>query len=267
MRWPEIGETLTRPHIVILPVGSTEQHGRHLPVNFDTYSVVYYAEKVAERVGSEHDIRVLVAPAVAYGDAHGSPPFKKQMPGTISISPETLTSLVEDVVKSLVMQGFKNILVLNGHVENAHAIAVGLRKVNIEFPEAGLFATSSFALGADKWPDLMRGTIADQGHAGESETAVALAIEPQNVKCDEIYEGSRVHALPPKYLTPLGREGVFYCSRVGGVRDSGLHVKNPCIASKGAGEKIIEAVVESLIEIVLAIARSEDLKHEERPLT
>lgn len=267
MRWPEIAEALTQPHVVILPVGSTEQHGKHLPVNLDIRTATHYAEKVAERVTREHHVRVLVAPPIPYGEAYGTPPFKKPFPGTISISLGTLVKLIEEIARSLVVQGFKNILVLNGHRENAEAIAVGLRNVNIEFPQAGLFATNSFVLEDEKWPEIMKGGAADQGHSGERETAIAMVIEPENVKCEEVYHGSRVAPLPPKYLRPFGRGIVFYSSRLGGVRDSGVHLENPCIATKEAGEKIIEAAAGELTEIVLAIVKSEGLKHEEKLAT
>lgn len=264
LRWPEIAEVLNKTNVVILPIGATEQHGRHLPVNFDTHSAVHYAEEVARRVTEEHDIRVLVAPTISYGEAYGIPPFEKMLPGTISISAETVRRLMEEVVRSLLSQGFKNILVINGHRENTEAISMALRKVNLEFIDAGLFATSSLLLATDKWAEMKIGEMHDQGHAGERETAVAMALQPDKVKSDEGYTGSHLFPLPPKYIMPLCREQVFFYSRVGGVRDSGIHVKNPCVATKETGEKIIEAVVEELIEIVTAIAKSESITHEEK---
>lgn len=264
MRWPEIEEVLKKTNVVILPIGSTEQHGRHLPVNFDAYSATYYAEQVARRVTEEHDIRVLVVPTIPYGEALGIPPFEKLLPGTISISTDTVIKVVEDVVRSLVSQGFKNILVLNGHLENIAPISVALRIVNIDFKDAGLFATSSLSLAQESWGKICKGGRADQGHAGERETAVAIAIESENVELSFTYEGSHVSPLPAKYVTPLAREIVFYHSRKGGVRDSGVHLENPGIATKETGEKIIAAVLDELTEIVVAIAKSESMPHEER---
>ncbi|MBW2609464.1 MAG: creatininase family protein [Deltaproteobacteria bacterium] len=264
MRWPEIADVLKKTNVVILPIGATEQHGRHLPVNFDTHSAVHYANEVARRVSEKHDIRVLVAPTISYSEASGIPPFKKLLPGTISISAETVMRLIEEVVRSLWTQGFKNVLVINGHRENTEAIAMALRKVNLEFTDAGLFATSSLLLATDKWAEIKKGEIHDQGHAGERETAIAMALQPENVKSDECYSGSHLFPLPPKYVMPLCREQVFFYSRIGGVRDSGIHVKNPCVATKEIGDEIIEAVVEELIEIVIAIAKSESITHEEQ---
>ena len=79
MRWPEIEDVLGKPNVVILPIGSTEQHGRHLPVNFDAYSATYYAEQVARKVTAENSIHVLVVPAIPYGETYGGPPFEKPL--------------------------------------------------------------------------------------------------------------------------------------------------------------------------------------------
>jgi len=266
MRWPEIDKVLKKPNVVILPIGSTEQHGRHLPVNFDAYCVTYLAEQAARRVTEEHDIHVLVAPTIPYGEAEGGPPFEKPLPGTITISLDTVIKLVENVVHSLVIQGFKNILVLNGHWQNTPPIAVALRKVNIEFKDAGLglYATNTFLLAPEAWAEISKGGREDQGHAGEQETAIALAIEPENVKLGVVYKGSHSWSLPPKYLTPPGRGLVFYHSRVGGVRDSGLHLPGPSPATKEAGEKQIAAAVADLTEILVAIVKSESMTHEEK---
>lgn len=264
MRWPEIEEVLTKPNVVILPIGATEQHGRHLPVNFDTFSATHYAEQVARKVTDENNIHVIVAPTIPYGEALGSPPFEVMLPGTISVSSDTVIKVIEDVVRSLVSQGFKNILVLNGHLENTAPISVALRRVNIDFKDAGLYATSSLSLAQESWGKICKGGRADQGHAGERETAIAIAIEPENVELSFTYEGSHVSPLPSKYVMPLAREVVFYHSRKGGVRDSGIHVENPCVATKETGEEIAAAVIVELAEIVVAIVKSEELTHEER---
>jgi len=266
MRWPEIAEVLEKPNVVLLPVGSTEQHGRHLPVNFDTYCVEVYAEQAAKKVTEEHGIRTLVAPAISYGEACGSPPFKEMLPGTITIHPNTMINLLEDVVRSLVAQGFRNILLLNGHMENVGPISVALRNVAIECKDhdLGLYGTSCLSLAREKGSELAKGGRGAQGHAGERETAVAMAIEMENVDTSICYEGSHASSLPPKFIMPLSRGMVFFNSRIGGVRDGGIHVDNPCAATKETGEEIVAAVVEELIEIVIAISKSEGIKHEEK---
>jgi creatinine amidohydrolase/Fe(II)-dependent formamide hydrolase-like protein len=63
---------------------------------------------------------------------------------------------------------------------------------------------------------------------------------------------------------PLSRGIVFFHSRVGGVRDSGIHVENPCVATKEVGEEIVAAVVDELVEILLCISKSQGIEHKEK---
>jgi len=265
MRSPEIEEVLKKSNVVILPVGSTEQHGKHLPVNFDAFSVTYLAEETAKKVTAENDIQVLVAPTITYTEAAGGPPFEKPRPGDISISLDISTGLITDILRCLVLQGFKNILLLNGHWQNTPPISIAVRKVQMEFIDVGLFATNSYNLAQDVWDEVCNGGKEVQGHAGERETAVALAIEPENVRMeDAVYEGSHGMSLPPKFMTPIGRGLVFCNTRVPGVRVSGLHLKGKVPATKEAGEKINSATVDVLSEMVVAIAQSESMKHVEK---
>ena len=264
MRWPEVGELLTQPNVVILPIGATEQHGRHLPLNTDTMAAAYFAEQVANRVTAEHGIRVVVAPTIPYGEARGTPPFSQLLPGTISITGDTVVRLIAEVVRSLVTQGFKNILVLNGHLENTTLIAAALRRVSLDFPDAGLYGANWFHLASEAWSHIRKGGKAGAGHSCEKETSICLALQPQNVALDEVVKGTRSFSLPDKYIFPMPAGPVFFHSRVSGTRERGV-MGDPSAATRESGEKLIAAVLDELTEIVVAIAKSEGMKHEEKP--
>jgi len=139
--------------VVILPMGSTEQHGPHLPLNFDTFSSTYIGYEAAKKVINEHKVRILVAPTIPYGEISN---FKK-FPGTIGFGVETTIRVVEEIVRGLAGQGFKNILVLNGHSENTEPITIALRKVHLDFPSLGLFAANHWRLGFDVWSQIRKG--------------------------------------------------------------------------------------------------------------
>lgn len=106
--WPEVEEYLQRRTDVIVPLGSTEQHGPAGLIGTDSLCPAFIARGAAERDGT------LVAPAVAYGNAHHHLGFA----GTVSIRPTTLVSIVVDLVESFSHQGFDRILFLNGHGGN-----------------------------------------------------------------------------------------------------------------------------------------------------
>jgi len=152
---------------VILPVGSTEQHGPHLPVSTDALIGMEVARRAAKEIGA------LIAPPIVFGlsDDHRS------AGGVISVKMSTLSTLVKDVVRSLAEQGFREIIVLNGHYSNAWTILHSLNEIQLELPRG------TVAFGMSYWdalpPDQSQAFISlDAGvHANHAETAAVLAID------------------------------------------------------------------------------------------
>lgn len=106
---------------VIVPVGSTEQHAPHLPLGTDALVVTEVAKRVARRVGA------LVAPTVAYG--YKSQPKSgggNHFPGTTSLDGETLAFTIRDVLRELARHGVRNVVVLDGHMENGMFLTEGI---------------------------------------------------------------------------------------------------------------------------------------------
>lgn len=167
-------------------------------------------------------------------------------------------------MRSLVTQGFKNVLVLNGHLENSSLIAVALRKVSISFPNAGLYATNWFQLASKAWSEMRKGGRAGGGHSCEKETAICMVLQPENVAIEEIVVGTRTFSLPERFVLPMGSGPVYFHSHIGGKRAGG-HMGDPSVATKETGEKLIAAVIEDLTEIVVAIGKSEGMHVEEDP--
>jgi creatinine amidohydrolase len=112
MTWPEYSRRVGSS-ILILPVGSTEQHGPHLPLGTDTFQVTYVAERLAAEVGG------IVAPCVTFG--YRSAPKSgggEIFPGTTSLSGQTVIALVRDLLTAFIRHGARQIVVLDGHYEN-----------------------------------------------------------------------------------------------------------------------------------------------------
>ena len=105
LTWEEVASYLQGRDTIIVPFGTTEQHGPAGPLGLDGYVAIGLAEDAARKAG------VLVAPPVWYGDSSHHLGF----PGTISLRTETLMQIVYDVVRSLARHGFKRILLVNGH--------------------------------------------------------------------------------------------------------------------------------------------------------
>lgn len=103
--WPDIEDYLKEDDRILLPIGSTEQHGRFAPLGTDTYVAVTLAEDVSAELG------VLVAPPMWFGWS----PHHLVRPGTVSVRAEVLIEVLFDMIGSLAKHGFKKFVVINGH--------------------------------------------------------------------------------------------------------------------------------------------------------
>jgi creatinine amidohydrolase len=105
MKWPEVAEYLESNDTVLIPVGSTEQHGAHMAMMTDAAEAIDVAHAVAEQTG------VLITPPLWFGWT----PHHMSFAGTIGLRAETLSNIVEDICISLTYHGFKKLILINGH--------------------------------------------------------------------------------------------------------------------------------------------------------
>ena len=120
LTWAEMNDAIAMQKLVILPTGSTEQHGRHLPLDVD----LFLAEAVCLEAGRRAADRVLVLPPMAYGlNLHHI-----DFPGTIHIEPEVFIAVCLNITKSVAYHGFKKILIVNGHGSNTPLVNLVTRK-------------------------------------------------------------------------------------------------------------------------------------------
>lgn len=185
MTWPEVEEAIGRGAGVVLPVGSTEQHGHHLPLSTDAILPTELALAVAE------PLDLLVAPAVSYG--YRSRPLSgggQGFVGTTSVRAMTLMALVEDVLGELIRQGFTRLVVLNWHMENQNFVyeAAYLAHERYQSPSARIlvaelpFKELSPDTMALLFPDGFPGW--DVEHASIMETSLMLHLRPELVLFD-----------------------------------------------------------------------------------
>jgi creatinine amidohydrolase len=256
MTWPEVEGVLKKPHVMILPVGSIEQHGPHLPLSVDFRCAVYIAEQAATRVTEKGEIHTLVAPAVHYAETS----IFSSFPGTIGLSIDTTSRVIEDITRGFITQGFKNILIINGHGPNTAPIAIALRKVDIDFPSAGLYALNWWDMGSDVIRSIRHSEA--MGHACELETSVSLVIQPENVHMDKAVRYLPRLSLSSKWVSAdfYGPKKLFYHSRkrypepkmgtaFGAMGD-------PTVATRESGEKFLAAIIADIVELITEIVKS-----------
>jgi creatinine amidohydrolase len=254
LKWPQIEKILKMSNIIILPVGSIEQHGPHLPINVDSCCAHYIAQQIAQKFNEDQSIRVLIAPTINYTEVETF----KEFPGTIGISLETEIKVIEEIVRSLLSGGFHNILVLNGHSSNTIPINAALRKVNSDFPNAGLYGINWWSLGnlqkILKSPPCL--------HAEEMETSLCLVAEPDLVEMNQAYSEYPELSLSEKWATPdfygLAKTVFYHSRKIYPRYGKSLGIMGDAtVASRETGEKIVEAVVNDFVEIIREVVRTD----------
>lgn len=179
LSWPEVEASFNEGvDTVILPLGATEQHGPHLPLDTDTRLASTLAERIARRLGD-----TLVAPPIPVGPSEEHAAF----PGTVSITPETLQQLLWDYVESFERQGFERVVVLPRHGGCFPVVDRVYPKLS-----QGLDLDVVAVTGLQRYMELLQEGLREAGidvdepvvHAGASETAMLLAIAPELVDED-----------------------------------------------------------------------------------
>jgi creatinine amidohydrolase len=176
LTWEEIGQIREAGvDMVILPVGSTEQHGPHLALAVDTVSATRVAHGVSELTG------VPVLPAVSYGCSLG---HSRRWPGTVALSPHTLIDIVAEIGDWVVGAGFKRLLILNGHVTNFAPLRCALELLRSRHDQA-MVAVCNLHEVSERVREAYGADAADW-HANAAETSLMLAIAPHLVRPDRI---------------------------------------------------------------------------------
>jgi creatinine amidohydrolase len=231
---PEFEAARDELKTVIIPVGSLEEHGPHLPLGTDAF----HAQEVARRVAESRP--VLVAPPVFYGICRST----REHPGTVSISGDTLRALLKDLGREFHRQGLRRLVFISGHAGGTHMGAL------VEAGEALLTEFADLRVAVVNVLDLLREVLTARpdliktkgdSHAGEVETAIMLAAHPKLVK------GSAPAEWPgfPKY--ELVRDKRRYWP--GGVWG------DPGRATAAQGEEILAAETLRLVQLIDALTR------------
>ena len=164
MNYPEVKEYLKKSDSIVIPVGSLENHGLHMPLGTDSL----IPDEIARLLDERSDL--LIAPAINYGATDDLADFA----GTVSIGTEGLIHLLRAVCDGLYRHGFRHFLILNGHGGNTAAIqAVG----------SHLYRKGAYLANLNWW--LMAGQLNPEwagGHGGGEETAGIMAVDPGLIK-------------------------------------------------------------------------------------
>lgn len=173
MTWPEVAAA-NRECVVVIPTGSLEQHGPHLPLFTDSLIVT----AVAEALEAGLEAKVLLTPTLWLG-ASG---HHLKFPGSLGNSFEAYMGSISSVVESLVPHRFTKFFVLNGHGGNTEPNGVVLRSLKAKYPNLTFGHTGYFALISEQVADLMEGPVKEMRHACEAETSLIMFLRPELVR-------------------------------------------------------------------------------------
>jgi creatinine amidohydrolase len=228
--------------VLVVLVGSLEQHGHHLPTSTDTILVSAVAQTAAERVPNETP--VIVTPPVWPGFSHHHLPFG----GTASADNDDLIAVLEDVADSTLENGFDAIVFVNGHGGNAAAIASATSTVGSTYPDTEVAGLTYFDLGSDRIDTIRDSEHGGAGHAGEIETSMIMHLRPELLREDAIdgTEWDSAYERTRDDLTRTGPMSVYNDFDV--YSDSGA-VGAPSLASAEKGEQFFEIFVDELADV------------------
>ncbi|MFJ4090000.1 creatininase family protein [Kitasatospora sp. NPDC089913] len=179
--------------IAVLPVGSFEQHGDHLPLTTDTV----VASLIAQRIAADHDLFLLPPITLSCSHEHA------HMPGTVSISAATLYAVINDIWKSLRASGVPGLLIVNGHGGN-YVLSNVVQEANTEGPRVALFPVREDWHRAREAAGL-ESSGAEDMHGGELEVSLLLHGAPELVR--DGVEGDDHDAPERPHLLTLGMAG------------------------------------------------------------
>ena len=177
--WVEIQEAIDRNAAIVLPIGTTEEHGRHLPVETDAMIARAFGDMLGTAC-TEKGVRVLVMQTVTYGFSMS---IVRKWPGCPNISSRTFSDYIYDILDSLIQMGFRKLVMLDCHGNHDCLLRMVMREIA---DKHGIFVMtlSPFILSADLYKQIKKDPEGDI-HGGEWETSCILYLRPDLVKTDE----------------------------------------------------------------------------------
>lgn len=238
MTWYEFNERKNKD-VVILPVGSVEQHGPHLPLFTDTIISEGFANLLGDKVNG------IVMPSINYGyksqPASGGGPL---FPGTIDLNGTTLINLVKDIIEELIRDGVRKIALVNSHFENQAFLLEAIDLVSKNMPsDTKIIMMSWWDLISQDTIDKIFDEVEFPGwaleHAAITETSLILKFRPELVHMDRLID-EKIEEVPTYQVYPIPKDLV---------PQSGL-LSIGRTSSAQKGEVIVEEALNKMIDIV-----------------
>ena len=234
MTSPEAAEAVARSRTVVLPVGSIEQHGPHLPNGTDTFAAELVARAVADKLDAVY------APLVPYGVT----PIHAGHPGTVSLRRDTFEALLTDVCSELIALGVRTVVLVNwheGNIASMNAVATDLQDRH-----EVTFVAAQACYVAQR---LYRDDGGELTHGGGIETLAVLAHDPALVRAERAGEPTRPAGADAMDRMRRSHEVYGFITDVSELADEGWY-GNPHWATAERAESFADVVADGVVELV-----------------
>jgi creatinine amidohydrolase len=225
-----VEESDRRARVAILPIGSFEQHGNHLPLTTDTVVACVIAQHLAARY------ELFVLPPVTISCSHEHEGFA----GTVSVSAGTLISILNDIRESLARSGIMQLVLVNGHGGN-YVLSNIVQEANVEARRLALFPGRTDFVTARRAAE-METSVTEDMHGGEWETSILLHACPDLVR--STYDQNDHDAPERPHLLITGMQGYTSTGIIG----------RPSAASAAKGKTALGSLVETFDDLLKALA-------------
>ena len=241
----EVQEALEQTDILLLPIGSLEQHGPHLPLGSDTMQAVEIAQRAQLRL-AEEGISVVVGPPLLFGLCS----YHMDFPGTVTLQPDTMLAVIEEVCLSLYQHGFRKFAFILGHGGNWPIMQVAAQSVVSKTKDAKVVSLNWLKPMFEKYPEILTSKRPEK-HSGEGETSRMLATHSELVELDRAqtyyFEGA---ADMESADHPLLGGGIYEATRSMKASPPVGSIGDPKLATVETGEKLYELVVDWVAKAV-----------------
>jgi len=241
--WPEIRQAVADLRVAVLPVGTVEQHGPHLPLVTDVLTASEMSRRAVEQIPGQ---AVLMPPVYYSFNQH-----HMDFPGTIAVAGETIISYVTDIGLSLAHHGFQKVLLVNGHGSNVPFLDIAARNITIRSDAVAAMVSWWSLIPKELFTELRESEFpGGMAHGCELETSVLLHLRGDLVQMDKAERD--ISYTPTEYfywdlqsVSPVFfQEWFSRYSRTGTVGD-------PTKASEEKGRRFVEAVVARMKALIL----------------
>ncbi len=247
--WPEIREAVAQNRVAVLPVGTIEQHGPHLPLVTDVLTATEMSRRAVMQIPGE----AVLMPSVFYAFNEHHLDF----PGTIAVRGETFINYVTDIGRSLAHHGFRKILLVNGHGSNVPFLDIAARNITNESPAICAMAPWWSLVPKTLFKELRESEFpGGMAHGCELETSVLLYLRGDLVQMDKAARDIPVERSEFFYWDLQSPSPIFFqeffsrYSRTGTLGD-------PTKASAQKGELFVAAVVETMVRLIRELRSKE----------